>query len=90
MQTDFKIVQTLEDGQGVHVTARIYKGKVTTEDEGGAATGAIVPVTRYRRLGLLREVKFDLVKGTTKNAVETKLKMELAKDKIRDTIPEQA
>lgn len=87
MLTAYKIVRQVETEKGVEVTVRFYKGKVTTEEE--EIRGVKQDVTRYRRLGLLKEKTFTLPAKSKRADILRSLNAELKTDKIRDPIPEQ-
>lgn len=91
MLTDYKISRiTRHDDGSVEVVARIYGGDITTEDE--RRGGVTIPVTRYRRSALLREVILrlpELPVGATDAQIRRRLNDELAKDTSRTAIPGQ-
>lgn len=88
MQTDYKISQSTQHDDGSWtILYRAYEGDITTEDEFNEA-GNLVPVTRYRRTQLLREVTLQFP-SMPKDELIHRLNSRLAMSRTRTSIPEQ-
>jgi len=89
MLTDYKTpwIQLNDDGSW-DIKLQIYEGDTTTEDEDENGTGNVVPVTRYRRVALVREEQLHFP-AISERALSKRLRVELAKDRTRTPIPEQ-
>lgn len=84
--TDYKITHQHIKNKTIGAI-RIYEGDITTEDELNI-NDEPVPVTRYRRTRLLREVEFDF-QELNKTRVLQWLNSILAEDKTRTPIDKQ-
>ena len=60
MQADYKLSEQREENGIFYQKVRFYEGAVTTEDENDTTNpgGGMIPVTRYRRTGLIDEVEY--------------------------------
>jgi len=88
MLTDYKTPRVTQHDDGSWtVLLRIYEGDVTTENELDKR-GNMVPVTRYRRIAVLREETLEF-QPMPEVALHGLLRVELAKDLTRQPIEEQ-
>ena len=84
--TDYKISRQVVNADGsVTALLRIYEGDITTELEPDIRD-VLIPVTRYRRTRLLRELEITTRRGFNPLL---ELNSELAKDTTRTAITEQ-
>lgn len=89
--TDYKFVWIRRDDDGtVTALVRIYEGDETTEvEEDVDDITVLVPVTRYRRTALLRELTVNPPGRPSDNALRGLVNAELAQDLSRTPIDEQ-
>ena len=86
---DYKFARIKRKDDGTtEAKVRFYEGDITTEDEEDE-DAVLVPVTRYRRTGLLREVTIVERGHLSDDEVRNLMDIELAKDATRTPIDEQ-
>jgi hypothetical protein len=65
--TDFKVSRRTVDNRGVVTEVlRFFEGDIITEDELNPDTGRLEPVTRYRRVGIIRRPSRDIDQYTSR------------------------
>jgi hypothetical protein len=85
MFVDFKISHITQSNISTRVSARIYLGDVTTEDEEDIDR-VMQPVTRYRRQEVLENVTLDFAEVKTQAEIEAVLRERLTTAR-EDTLP---
>ena len=85
MFVDFKISRITQSNISTRVSARIYLGDVTTEDEEDIDR-VMQPVTRYRRQEVLENVTLNFPEGATQAEIEAVLRERLTTAR-EDTLP---
>jgi hypothetical protein len=75
-QLDYKIVSYSHEGRHVTANVRVYRGAITTEDEMNQQTLVLEPVTRYRRIAVVRErtFEYDVPRDMTRQEFVTKVR----------------
>ena len=85
MFVDFKISHITQSNISTRVSARIYLGDVTTEDEEDIDR-VMQSVTRYRRQEVLENVTLDFAEVKTQAEIEAVLRERLTTAR-EDTLP---